>query len=67
MTSLSVHPAYPTRQALLDAIAAARAVIADQDSALALLASGIERGAIPDADGLQMLGDICSWLSGGAA
>ncbi len=58
MTKLSIHPAYPTHRRLRDGIAAARVALADHDTALALLADGLDRGALSEAEAAQMLAEL---------
>lgn len=54
---LAIHPSYPTRDAVLDGIAAARAALADRDAALALIADGLTRGALDDDEGARLFTD----------
>ncbi len=53
-TNLVIHPAYPTRAALLDGIAAARESLSDHDAALALIADGLTCGVIPEPEAARM-------------
>lgn len=53
-TNLVIHPAYPTRAAVLDGIAAARESLADHDTALALIRDGLTRGVIPEAEAARL-------------